>query len=633
MRSPLGPLRISTFAVLTLIYTASAQQFPSVDGRHQDLDFVANRLPTLHPNFFAHISRESYQQAVSALDAKLSAATDAEFYVGIAQLVAMAGDGHTTLNYTSAPFRLFPLRLRWCDDGIFVSRAAGPYTEALTARLVRIADTPIGKAIDQLATVIPHENDYWLHYLLPSFIINQTILQGLRLAPDAAATPLTFQTLGGREFTLQVGTASAPLIIAVSESAGPIPLYQQNSADNYWYSYLANDRVLYFRYNSCIEMAARPFASFAADLLATLDANPVDTFVFDFRFNTGGNSGLIAPIFNGLAARFSRLTASPRFQVYDVFDEGTYSSGLMNAEDLLTSYPRSIPNPNVSVDLSTRVVSIGQPTGGKPTHYGKVAALVLPGSGIAGQCSTTLWNAPPRIPDAISLYPSIPVTLRSIDYFGRFDPVMAVVLGRGTGSPTSPSGDVITVNGASLRTDQAVAPGSYAAAFGMFSVPPDTVAVGTATTTPLFSSHAQVNFVLPGLTPAGTTMVSLLSGGQSVASGTFTVSRTGPGIFVIEPASPAQPGAILNQDGTLNTSSNPAAPGSIVQIFATGYGGQPVTAYFAERQAETLFSGSQSEFPGLWQINARVPLSVTGQVSLFVVSDLQASNGVTLWVK
>jgi uncharacterized protein (TIGR03437 family) len=70
-----------------------------------------------------------------------------------------------------------------------------------------------------------------------------------------------------------------------------------------------------------------------------------------------------------------------------------------------------------------------------------------------------------------------------------------------------------------------------------------------------------------------------------------------------------------------------------VQIFGTGYGGQPVTAYFAEKAGETIFSGAQQEFPGMWQINARLPAGVTGQVSVFLVSDLQASNGVTLWVK
>jgi uncharacterized protein (TIGR03437 family) len=142
-----------------------------------------------------------------------------------------------------------------------------------------------------------------------------------------------------------------------------------------------------------------------------------------------------------------------------------------------------------------------------------------------------------------------------------------------------------------------------------------------------------VNFVVPDSTPTGTTSINMLSGGQAVASGTFTVSRTGPGIFVIEPANLAQPGAILNQDGTINTSSSPAAPGTIVQIFGTGYGGQPVSTYFAERPGETIFSGAQKEFPGMWQVNARVPPGVTGQVSVFLLSDRQASNGVTLWVQ
>src|ERR1035438_4197676 len=37
-------------------------------------------------------------------------------------------------------------------------------------------------------------------------------------------------------------------------------------------------------------------------------------------------------------------------------------------------------------------------------------------------------------------------------------------------------------------------------------------------------------------------------------------------------ASGAGPGAVLNQDGTLNSAANPAAAGSIVSLFGTGAG-------------------------------------------------------------
>jgi hypothetical protein len=51
--------------------------------------------------------------------------------------------------------------------------------------------------------------------------------------------------------------------------------------------------MLYFKYNVCEDDPAHPFASFSASILATLDSQPVDMIVFDFRGNTGGDSAVI----------------------------------------------------------------------------------------------------------------------------------------------------------------------------------------------------------------------------------------------------------------------------------------------------------------------------------------------------
>jgi len=50
---------------------------------------------------------------------------------------------------------------------------------------------------------------------------------------------------------------------------------------------------------------------------------------------------------------------------------------------------------------------------------------------------------------------------------------------------------------------------------------------------------------------------------------------------------------------------------------------------------EALYSGPAGEFPGLWQINARVPSSraVSGQTPLFVGAEGFVSNGATVWVE
>jgi uncharacterized protein (TIGR03437 family) len=49
------------------------------------------------------------------------------------------------------------------------------------------------------------------------------------------------------------------------------------------------------------------------------------------------------------------------------------------------------------------------------------------------------------------------------------------------------------------------------------------------------------------------------------------VALSAPALFT-QDGSGQGPGEILNQDNTLNTSANPAAPGSIVQMFVTGAG-------------------------------------------------------------
>ncbi len=54
------------------------------------------------------------------------------------------------------------------------------------------------------------------------------------------------------------------------------------------------------------------------------------------------------------------------------------------------------------------------------------------------------------------------------------------------------------------------------------------------------------------------------------ATGEFTVTSPGIGLFSLS-ADPSQPGAILNQDSSVNTAASPAAQGSVVQIFGTGF--------------------------------------------------------------
>jgi uncharacterized protein (TIGR03437 family) len=145
----------------------------------------------------------------------------------------------------------------------------------------------------------------------------------------------------------------------------------------------------------------------------------------------------------------------------------------------------------------------------------------------------------------------------------------------------------------------------------------------------------QVNFLVPASIVPGSATVSVRARGTEVANGQFAITAVSPGIFVGQAVEPSQPGAVENQDYSLNSGSNPAAPGSVVQIFATGYGqlSGPPQVFLGDTPAQVLFSGELPQYPGLWQINAVVPPSLSGQIPVFIIAGNLSSNGVTISVR
>lgn len=89
----------------------------------------------------------------------------------------------------------------------------------------------------------------------------------------------------------------------------------------------------------------------------------------------------------------------------------------------------------------------------------------------------------------------------------------------------------------------------------------------------LWVQDTQINVVAPwSLRPGKTTQICASWNGVKTNCLTLPVAQSAPGVFSPDGVH----AAALNQDGTLNTAANPAAPGTLVTIFATGLG--PVSA-------------------------------------------------------
>jgi uncharacterized protein (TIGR03437 family) len=123
----------------------------------------------------------------------------------------------------------------------------------------------------------------------------------------------------------------------------------------------------------------------------------------------------------------------------------------------------------------------------------------------------------------------------------------------------------------------AVAPGEIVTLFGSgFGSSTPTVNIGTVQAPVLYSSDCQINAVVPfEVDPGYTTLVTVQPAGQSsgqmLGPIKLPVVVAAPGIFTANASGSGQ-AAILNQDSTPNSASNPAPRGSTVSLFMTGAG-------------------------------------------------------------
>jgi uncharacterized protein (TIGR03437 family) len=176
----------------------------------------------------------------------------------------------------------------------------------------------------------------------------------------------------------------------------------------------------------------------------------------------------------------------------------------------------------------------------------------------------------------------------------------------------------------------------------------------------LYTSANQTNLIVPyevaGKTSTVMQAVYATAGGTlQTTAWVLPIAASAPGIFTID-ATGTGPGAVVNQDGSVNSAGNPAARGSVISIYATGEGQTvpagvtgsvtlsnpkapvlPVTVAIGGIGATVQYAGSApGEVAGVLQVNAVVPQGVGPSSAVPVtvsVGGTESQAGVTIAVK
>ncbi len=216
----------------------------------------------------------------------------------------------------------------------------------------------------------------------------------------------------------------------------------------------------------------------------------------------------------------------------------------------------------------------------------------------------------------------------------------------GNGSAAVAPGEAVVVSGANFGPGTAVTmqldlSGSVSLTLG------NTMVLFDGVPAPLTSAGAGlVTAIAPMALSAATTSVQVQYGGQ--VSDAFSVRVT--------PAAPALFPVLLNQDGSPNSISNPAPPGSVISFYAAGAGAVsptfqdgaivapdnpqvlvlPVSVQVGGQTAVVLYAGGAPGIvQGITQVNVQIPDGVTGDAVpvQLQVGGQSSQGGVTVAVQ
>jgi uncharacterized protein (TIGR03437 family) len=572
---------------------------------------------------------------------------------------SISGAYQMLIDYTTEPFPLYVSDTNnhrimiWRDSTAFVNGAPADGLIGQPDLTTAVANVDTGAGQTPSSTSLAGPRGIALDSAGNLFVadtLNNRVLRFSRPL-DQSGRITADLVLGQNDFFSSISAA-----VSARSLRGPSDV-AFDAQGNLYVSDTANNRVLQFGPNLTSAAAAvrvfgqRDFVSGAAPAQISSESlfGPegvfVDIFGFLYVTDTGAHRVLIYPN----AAEASETGASASI----VLGQGSFGAFNPGGGNARLSSPR-----NVTTDSSGKIY-VSDSGNHRVVIYSEIVELPIFGAqaaGVVGQpnlnSGTANFNSSDGTATAQGLF--APVGLH-VDRNGTL-----YVGDTGNNRVLHFLKPGVAVNGAHFLPLVAVAPGSLVSLFGSgftaegeseqaSQVPlPREMAGRRVEVTPgvdaplLFVSETQINMQVPVETPSGSQGVAVrrVDTNELLAGGVLSVLEAGPGLFTENQNGLGQVLA-LNENGTINGPSNPAARGSVVSLFGTGQGpvnpavtsgqaapGSPLAVTVAAPTSDgatcltvqpsvciaigstfgdVLFSGLAPNFVGLWQINVRIP--------------------------
>ncbi len=338
-----------------------------------DLRFLAEELPKKHKNAFHRLTRAEFEKMVGELDARIPALSDEEIILGMAQITASIGDGHTGLGWGWS-FPRVPLGLFWFGKELRVTGTAKEFPRVNGARLVKIGGVGVEKVYERSRRFISQgESEQFVLNASAQLLTYPVLLKNLGLTKDSGKAVYEFIDLKNKRFSMALEALPPG---AVKDWIVPYkqpPLALKNPDKPFFFEYLKDAKTVFVSFRWYPRRSE--FRKFSAELFDFIDKTDVEKLVFDLRQNGGGDFTRGRDFF--IKPLKERKKFLERGRLFVLAGRVTYSAGMTNTADFRN-------------DLNA--VIVGEPTGARPVGYMENRGFSLPNSHLPVSYSIELYK-------------------------------------------------------------------------------------------------------------------------------------------------------------------------------------------------------------------------------------------------
>ena len=416
-------------AILLFVCLISAKSYAqeqlTTQQWQEDLRFLQSTIHNDYPFLFKKVTAKHFDAEVDKLYNEIPSMEAHEVPVALARMVSLFEYGHTQIPFrTVAKAGVLPVNLYHFNDGVYIEGVQKAHKQTLGAKVLKVGDIPIEKALALIRPVVPVENDqyfkaYGLRFLtVPVVLHAQKVIPklsetvSLTLEKDGAVFTYDFPSIALKELSRGYNLTLPNEDWLSVRAQDKTPLYLKHLNEKYYFfEYLADSKTVYVRQSSVFNQEGEEtLKEFYNRLFTFIDNTTVEKLIYDVRLNGGGNNYNNMPLIKGLMAR-PKINKKGHF--FYIIGRNTFSA-CQNLTNEIGRY--------------TEAIIVGEPTAENVNFYGDSRQVVFPNSRITAYVSFAWWQDLPAWENKDATLPHLAKDLSFKEYKTNQDPVLDVAL-------------------------------------------------------------------------------------------------------------------------------------------------------------------------------------------------------------